>query len=177
VVPALRETPGLNWDVAPLPVGKSPANVLHSDGLSMLRGARDKEAAWAFIEFAVGPVGQTILAETGRTVPSLRAVAESEAFLMGSSLALQIGQQRIGLPPTNGRVFLDNVAIARQLPAIATLPTVEGVFDSSFKRAFYVDGDVAAAAANITRGVRGILGDRLTVPRFMFGEVETSAEE
>ena len=177
VVPFLRETPGLNWDVAPLPVDATPANVLHSDGLAMLTGARDKEAAWAFISFAAGPVGQTVLAETGRTVPSLRSVAESDAFLYGTALPLRFGGERVGLAPTRAQVFLDNVAIARRLPKIATVPAVEQVFDAAFSTAFYADGDVAATAATFARKVTGVLGDRLTVPKYMFLDGQTEAEE
>ena len=177
VVPTLREARGLNWDVAPLPVGKVPANVLHSDGLCLLAGARDKEAAWTFIEFAVGPAGQAALAATGRTVPSLRAVAESDAFLRGTSFPWQFGDRPLGLAPERSQVFLDNVGIARRIPAMATLPAVEGLFDRAFKQAFYVDADVQAAAAAIAREIHGVLGDRLTVPSYMFREGMTEIEE
>jgi multiple sugar transport system substrate-binding protein len=177
VVPVLREAKGLNWDVAPLPVGATPANVLHSDGLCLLAGARDKDAAWSFIEFAVGPVGQAVLAATGRTVPSLRSVAESDAFLRGTSLPLQFGGEPLGLLPKRGRVFLDNVAVSRRLPAMATLPAVEGMFDRAFKQAFYVDADVPRATATITREIQGVLGDRLTVPSYLFREGVTEIEE
>lgn len=177
VVPTLREAKELNWDVAPLPVGTVPANVLHSDGLCLLAGARDKEAAWAFIEFAVGPAGQAALAETGRTVPSLRSVAESDAFLRGTSFPWQFGEQPLGLAPTRARVFLDNVAISRRIPAMATLPAVEGMFDRAFKQAFYVDADVQTAVATIARDIHGVLGDRLTVPSYLFRDGMTEIEE
>ena len=35
----------------------------------MAAATEDKDAVWAFIEYAVGEEGQTILAETGRIVP------------------------------------------------------------------------------------------------------------
>ena len=38
-------------------------------------------AAWRFVEFALGPEGAPVIAKTGRTVPSLKSVAESDAFL------------------------------------------------------------------------------------------------
>jgi multiple sugar transport system substrate-binding protein len=177
VVPVLREAKGLAWDVAPLPVGDVSANVLHSDGLSMLAGARDKEAAWTFIEFAVGPVGQAVLAETGRTVPSLRTIAESDAFLRGTSLPLQFGGKALGLAPVQSQVFLNNIPIARKLPAVAMLPAVEGMFDRAFKQAFYVDADIPRATATISREIRGMLGDRLTVPSYLFREGMTEVEE
>ncbi|MEZ4499867.1 MAG: hypothetical protein R2839_07250 [Thermomicrobiales bacterium] len=65
-----RRCPG---DVAPLPVGTVEANVLHSDGIGMWSASPNKEAAWKFIEFIIGARGQSILAESGRTVPSLHA--------------------------------------------------------------------------------------------------------
>jgi multiple sugar transport system substrate-binding protein len=173
----LRETRGLSWDVAPLPVDAAPANVLHSDGLCLLSGARDKDAAWTFIEFAIGPVGQEILARTGRTVPSLRSVAESDAFLRGTSFPLQVGGEPIGLAPARARVFLDNLPVARRLPLLTTLPSVEGAFDRAFRQAFYVDADVGTAVAAIARGLDGILGDRLTTPRSLFREGMTEREE
>ena len=177
VVPVLREARGLAWDSAPLPVGKAPANVLHSDGLCLLAGARDKEAAWAFIEFSAGPVGQAVLAETGRTVPSLRTVAESDAFLRGTSFPFELGGKPLGLPPAQAQVFLDNIPVSRRLPAMATLPAVEGMFDRAFKHAFYVDADVPKATATIARDIQGMLGDRLTVPSYQFRDGMTEIEE
>ena len=61
--------------------GVAAAGVLHSDAYCLAATADDKEAAWRFIEFANSPAGQTIVARSGRTVPSLVAVAESNASL------------------------------------------------------------------------------------------------
>ena len=63
-------------DVAALPQREQQAGVLHSDGYCMPASVKDKDATWAFIEYAVGPAGQEILARTGRTVPSMKSVAE-----------------------------------------------------------------------------------------------------
>lgn len=151
-VPILRQTPGLTWDIAPLPIGQTPANVLHSDAFCLFPGATDKDAAWTFIEFANSPTGQRILAGTGRTVPSLRSVAESDAFLPNGDLGRLLGSGRIVVPPAHGQVFVDNVAIARRLPSAATWPAFEAAFNKAFRRAFYADSDIAAAVANATRG-------------------------
>lgn len=148
----LRQTAGLTWDVAPLPVGRTPANVLHSDAFCLAAGAADKDAAWTFIEFAVGPAGQKILAGSGRTVPSLRAVAESPDFLQGTALGQLLGKDGIALPPAHGRVFVDNVRIARRLPSVATWPAFEVAFNKAFRGAFYGTDDVASAIATATRG-------------------------
>ncbi|NJN54529.1 MAG: extracellular solute-binding protein [Anaerolineae bacterium] len=78
--PSYREIESFTWDVAPLPRGKQEAGVLHSDGYCLSSRATNKEAAWQFIEFANSAEGQTIVAQSGRTVPSLISVAESAAF-------------------------------------------------------------------------------------------------
>jgi multiple sugar transport system substrate-binding protein len=177
VVPMLREIKALRWDAAPLPTGTVAANVLHSDAFCMSTAAADKEAAWTFLEFAVGPVGQSILAETGRTVPSLRSVAESDAFLKGTAFASSLGLSGSALPPTNNRAFVDNIAIARRLPTLAILPAIESGFNQAFRRAFYVDADVTAAATTFAATTRGVLGDRLSIPRYVNWESESAAEE
>ena len=61
----------------PLPQHDQPASVLHSDAYCMTSASGNKEAAWRFMEFALGPDGQRITAETGRTVPSLIEVSTS----------------------------------------------------------------------------------------------------
>jgi multiple sugar transport system substrate-binding protein len=81
VVPTFRTIDAFAWDVAGLPSLGSPASVLHSDAYCMTAGSDHKDAAWSFMEFALGPEGQRIASEAGRTVPSLRSVANSEAFL------------------------------------------------------------------------------------------------
>ena len=107
VVAFLRDNAIVPWDVAPLPVGLMPANVSHSDGLGIWSGSPRKEGAWKFLEFAMGEEGQTILAESGRTVPSMVRVAESDAFLKGGSAASLLGYSQ---SPRNASVYLDNIA-------------------------------------------------------------------
>jgi multiple sugar transport system substrate-binding protein len=142
VVPTLRQIQDFTWDVAPLPVGEKPATVLHSDAFCMTTSTESKDAAWKFIEFAVGEQGQTILAETGRTVPSLRSVAESDVFLKGSDIGGDLG---VGLPPANSQIFLDVIPTIHRVPSISTWPEIEDAFNVAFKRAFYVEIDVEGA--------------------------------
>ena len=80
-VPTYREIEAFDWDVAPLPQNKQRAGILHADAYCMAAATENKDAAWTFIEFANSAEGQTIIAASGRTVPSLKAVAESPAFL------------------------------------------------------------------------------------------------
>ncbi len=132
-VPTYREITGFTWDVAPLPNGRTSAGILHSDAFCLAGVSEHKDAAWQFIEFANSVAGQTILAGTGRTVPSLMSVAESDAFLTPD------------LPPSRARVFLDNAPVMRRVPIISTWQEIEGVADEEIERAFY--GDITAEEA------------------------------
>lgn len=146
VVPTLREIEDFSWDVAALPIGPAGrAGILHSDAFCMAAASEQKEAAWRFIEYAVGPDGQTTLAATGRTVPSLKAVAESDAFLKGDPLGIGMS-----LPPANSRVFLDTIPDIRRVPSTSTWPEVEDAFSQAFQRAFYVEIDVEDALDVVT---------------------------
>lgn len=124
VVPTLRSIDEFAWDVAPLPRRATRVNVLHSDAYCITRGSDGKDQAWRFMEFALGPEGQRIAAATGRTVPSLRAVAGSGAFLDGR-------------PPRRSKVFLDAIPGIRRLPSIATWPEIEDLADALIEEAVF----------------------------------------
>jgi multiple sugar transport system substrate-binding protein len=94
---------------------------------------QNKDLVWKFIEFANSVEGQTIVAASGRTVPSLRGVAESEAFLDP--------QQK----PYNSQVFLDMIPYLHALPSSATWIDVEEVADNELQRAFYGKASVEEA--------------------------------
>ena len=79
----------------------------------MTEASNEKDAAWRFMEFALGPVGQQITARSGRTVPSLIEVSQSEAFLDPAA------------KPANSRVFLDTIPYIRRVPSISTWPEIE----------------------------------------------------
>lgn len=147
-VPTLREIQGFTWDVAPLPVGPAgPTGILHSDAYCLSAGSQNKEAAWSFIEFANGPQGQPIAAQTGRTVPSLIAVAESPAFLgPRGGIATGTDLDRFA-PPASSRVYLDTIPQIRRVPSISTWPEVEDAFNNTLGRAFYGEVPVADAIA------------------------------
>ena len=169
-VPTLREIEDFTWDVVPLPVGKEPANVLHSDAFCIAESTENKDAAWAFIEFAAGVEGQTILAETGRTVPSMIEIAESDVFLKGTDVGAQIGASSLSLAPANSQVFLDNIPILHRTPSISTWPEIEEAFNTPFKRAFYVEIDVPGAIEVATFFSRDAFARALEEEEIRFGE-------
>ena len=125
-VPTYRTITVFDWDVAPLPRDHGRrANVLHADGYCMAALTADKRAAWTFIEFANSPKGQTIVAASGRTVPSLISVANSPAFLDP------------GAQPANSRVFLDAIPTLFAMPVVPGWGDIEAIADAEIERAFY----------------------------------------
>lgn len=131
--PAYREIKTFNWDVAPLPSGVEPAGVLHSDGYCMSASAEDKSAVFTFIEFANSIEGQSIIAASGRTVPSRPAVANSPVFLNPDQL------------PKNAAVWLETADTLRRVPVISTWQEIENTASAELERAFY--GDISPEEA------------------------------
>lgn len=138
--PTYREIEAFTWDVAPLPRRQKEAGILHSDGYCLSALAANKEAAWTFIEFANSPTGQSLIAASGRTVPSLTAVAESDAFLNPDQ------------PPARSRVWLDTADTLQRVPLISTWEEIERVASQEIERAFY--GDISAAEAANNAAIR-----------------------
>ena len=123
--PSFRTITKFDWDIAPLPRHKEQAGILHSDAYCMTKASDRKEAAWRFMEFALGPEGQEITARSGRTVPSLRAVAESGAFLDPAA------------KPRSSRVFLDTIGVIRRVPNISTWPEIEDAAEPILETGLY----------------------------------------
>lgn len=141
-VPTLREIDSFDWDVAALPQGKQRASILHADAYCMSAQANNKEAAWKFVEFANSPKGQEIIAETGRTVPSLKAVSEASVFLEPAER------------PKNSAVFLDIIPDLRAVPSISGWEDIEVVLDNEIQRAFYGQASVAEALKTAEQNAR-----------------------
>ncbi len=134
--PAYREIERFVWDVAPLPMGKQSAGILHSDGYCLSETAVNPQFAWTFIEYANSVEGQTIIAGSGRTVPSLTAVAESDTFLNPEQL------------PSRSHVWLDTIPTLQIVPVISSWQEIESTASDEIERAFY--GDIAVEeAANL----------------------------
>ena len=140
--PTFRTIRAFEWDVADLPRFREPAGILHSDAYCMAKASDDKEAAWRFIEFANSPEGQEIVARTGRTVPSLKAVAESDAFLDPSAR------------PRSSRVFLDQIETIRRVPTISTWPEIEDAVEGILENGLYLGQDAQRVARELDRTTR-----------------------
>jgi multiple sugar transport system substrate-binding protein len=148
VVPDLRQITAFDWDVAPLPREQHIASVLHADGYCMPSSVKNKELVWKFIEFANSPEGQRIVAATGRSVPSLRSVAESPAFLDPKQK-----------PGNNRGAFLDMAPYIRALPGSLGWVDVEEAADQELTRALYGETSVEEAIKSATQLAQLYLAD------------------
>jgi len=144
-VPVMREVDGLEWDVAALPVIGEPASILHSDAYCISADGKNVEAAADLVAFAAGKQAQTIAALGGRTVPSLKSVADSPAFLDPSR------------DPKSSGVFLDAVPLIRRTPVTPSWPEIEDIAEEQLTRAFYDGGAVGQYLAEIARQADPIL--------------------
>jgi multiple sugar transport system substrate-binding protein len=142
VVPTLRTITDFEWDVAGLPPMDDPVSVLHSDAYCITAGSEAKDAAWRFLEFALGPEGQRIAAGSGRTVPSLRSVAESDAFLDP------------GAHPAHSEVFLEQIPTLRAVPVISTWPEIEDTANALLEEGYYGGGGALEVTLEITAATR-----------------------
>jgi multiple sugar transport system substrate-binding protein len=138
-VPTYRTITSFDWDVAPLPRRRHRAGILHADAYCMPRATRNKAAAWAFIEFANSLDGQKSVAASGRTVPSLRRLAESPAFLGPEAR------------PRNSRVFLTEIPFIRTVPVTESWVDVEELTAEELARAYYGRASVDEVIATAIR--------------------------
>jgi multiple sugar transport system substrate-binding protein len=144
-VPAFRKATGLDFDVAPLPKGTTSATLLASDAYCVAKASKNAALAHAFAEFAVGPHGGGVLAESGRTVPSLRSLAESAAFLAP------------GKKPASSQVWLDVADDVRRLPNVAQWNEAEGTASDALEQYFAGKASLDATVRLIDRESRRIL--------------------
>ena len=100
-----------SWDVAPLPVYKEydengdiavhgiQAGHSGSVGLAISAGSDAKAASWLFLRYVAGEEGQTVLAESGLSIPNQPSLANSELFLQSDQ------------DPKNSIVFVEAAAV------------------------------------------------------------------
>jgi multiple sugar transport system substrate-binding protein len=141
-VPTFREAAKFDWDIVSLPVFREPAGILHSDAYCMTKASDSKDAAWRFVEYALGPEGAPVVARTGRTVPSLRSVAESDAFLDPTA------------KPANSRVFLDGIEDIRRVPTISTWPEIEDASGGILENGMYLGQPLEQVLADLDKATK-----------------------
>lgn len=92
------------WDVAPLPKGLERASIVNSVGFVIAKDSKNPAEAWAFLKYLVGEPGQKKVTALGLGVPTLKAIANSDAYLKQETA------------PINHQVFLDAMEYAKVKP-------------------------------------------------------------
>lgn len=97
MTPKYRLIDNFRWDVVPLPhkQGVPPASAIATVAWSISADTQHPAEAYELLKFLTGEAGQRLSSELGLAVPSMRSVAESDAFL------------EPGKPPAHARLFLD----------------------------------------------------------------------
>ena len=144
-VPALRKAGGLDFDVVAMPKGDAEATLLASDAYCVAKRGKNVALAHEFARYAVGPQGGEVLAKSGRTVPSLKSLAESPAFLAPSE------------KPKSSRVWLDVAPTVRRLPNVAAWNEAESTASDALEQYFAGKASLDDTVALIERESKRIL--------------------
>ncbi|MEE2896716.1 MAG: extracellular solute-binding protein [Planctomycetota bacterium] len=131
VVPSYRSIEDFEWDFAPLPRGEARANVIATIAWSMSSRSDHPEEAWQLLKWLTGRESQEAQARLGLAIPTLRAVAESDAFVDPA------------VAPANDRAYLDAVDVAR-VPPWPIDPAFQDQFQRTLDVALRTGGDVDA---------------------------------
>ncbi len=93
-----KQVKDFDWDVVPFPAheGNEPRSLGSASGLAMISGTHHPTEAWDFMQFMSGPRAQTLLAQAGSEIPSIRSLASKP----GVWLAKDPGSQPGGIPYT-----------------------------------------------------------------------------
>ena len=129
VVPSYRSIEDFEWDFAPLPGGEARANVIATIAWSMSSRSEHPEESWRLLKWLTGPESQEAQSRLGLAIPTLRSVAESDAFVDPA------------VPPRNDRAYLDAVEVAR-VPPWPIDPAFQDQFQRTLDVALRTGGDV-----------------------------------
>ena len=125
LVPELRKTPSLNFDVMPMPTLDAEKTVGDVAGLCMSAEATSRGDAADFIVHAISSESVSEVAEAGYLVPSNNEVAESDAFLQPDQL------------PASADVFNRSVRDIVVTPLIESFPRLERTVHDLIYQLFY----------------------------------------
>ena len=111
------------FDVAPIPTGKLRKTVGYSDALGILKGSKNPEAAFKWIQFVTGDVGQTVLGgPASLVVPANKNIAKS---LVSP-----------GAQPENAQLFISEARYAFAPPQTPSFSALYEILNRNLNEAF-----------------------------------------
>jgi multiple sugar transport system substrate-binding protein len=126
LVPALRQVPGLQFDVMPMPVIDSAATVGDITGACITAGGASVPAAADFLVYALSAPAVSEVTRSGYLVPVNQEVALTVDFL-------QPGRQ-----PAHADVFTSSVGSLQVLPPLDVWPALDAAVDPILDEMFTV---------------------------------------
>lgn len=131
---------GIKFDVAPMPAGPAGrATGVNSAGFVISSATKNPDAAWAFVKFATGEVGQSELSKLGFAIPIRESVAASDAYL----------KQEVAI---NHQMFVDALAYARPKPVFRGYEDWSGAVGDALTTIWEGEAEVPDALAEAVAG-------------------------
>lgn len=125
LTPELRRTPGLSFDVMPMPALPDDKTLGDASGLCISAKAVNTSAAADFVVHAIGKDAVSDVSAAGYMVPANTEVAESDAFLQKDRM------------PAHAYVFNRSSKDIVTLPLIESWPALESAVHGDVYQLFY----------------------------------------
>ncbi len=123
ITPRLRDVPGLNFDVMPMPELDDDATIGDLTGVCVAEGPQERvEQSADFLVNLLSDDSVTTMASTGYLMPTKLDVSFSDAFLQPD------------LQPANARAFVSSLRSIVLPPLIAGWPELEAAVDPDLER-------------------------------------------
>ncbi len=123
LTPRLREVPGLNFDVMPMPELDEGATIGDLTGVCVAEGSQERvEQSADFLVNLLSDDAVTTMASTGYLMPTKLDVSFSDAFLQPE------------LQPANSRAFVSSLRSIVLPPLLAVWPGLEAAVDPDLER-------------------------------------------
>ncbi|MBI4574964.1 MAG: sugar ABC transporter substrate-binding protein [Planctomycetes bacterium] len=143
-----RHVEDFDWDVAPLPRGRERSTTLFTVAYAVsARTGRPREA-WELVRALTGEAGQRATGHAGHAIPSMRTVAESEAFLDPEALRGR---------PIHHRVNLDCVPYARAVPRSVRWASLETRLSRALEPVWTGDRKARDVLREVQAELQGVL--------------------
>lgn len=85
MIPAYKNIKAFKWDIAPLPQGTVWGDVTGGSGPSVYSKTKHPKEAWELSKALAGPEAQSLFAEAGYIVPTLKSIFDSKSFLQSDA--------------------------------------------------------------------------------------------
>lgn len=154
-----REQKDLDWDVAPLPVGKQPITLLASKTYAIPASCRHKEEAFKYLLHLISKDDELLVGNYGDGIPSIQDIGRSPQFLFNPEYPNE----------RNNKVHLDQMQHARVQewsPYISLLDT-NAIMSEEFDMMWQKQETADQACDRIARRINMIIKRNLNNTNFL----------